>query len=124
MELATYITEGDLDGLGPGTYEGVTDAYLNKYDAAGNLVWIEQLGTSSLDQSLDVMVDGLSNVYITGFTGGDLDGPGSGMFSGGYSDAFLVKYHDPDVVPEPSTLTLAGIGLIGLFGRCRRRRRA
>ena len=38
-----------------------------------------------------VTVDSSNNIYVTGETGGGLDGR---TFSGGYRDIFLVKYHD------------------------------
>jgi hypothetical protein len=65
-----------------------SDAFLRKYDAAGNLLWTRQLGTDSLDEGTSISADGLGNVYISGGTGGSLGGP----ISGGGPDAFLSKY--------------------------------
>jgi len=85
-------TREDLDGGGPGAYAGgFGDAFLTKYDTAGNLLWIEQLGTSGVEGSSGVTVDSLGNVFISGSTGGDLDGGGPGTHSG-MLDAFLSKY--------------------------------
>ena len=42
------------------------DAFVSKYDATGNLLWTEQLGTASDDGSHGVSADGLGNVYISG----------------------------------------------------------
>ncbi len=82
------------DGLGNvyisgviGSLEATTDAFLSKYDASGNLLWTEQLGTSSHDVSNGVSSDGLGNVYISCYTEGNLDGPNAGG-----KDAFLSKY--------------------------------
>ena len=46
-----------------------------------------QFGTGNSDEASDVAVDGLGNVYVTGHTYGDLDGP-----SHGDADAFVRKY--------------------------------
>ena len=47
-----------------------SDAYVNKIDSSGNLVWGTYLGGSTADQSTAVAVDGAGNVYVTGTTGG------------------------------------------------------
>ncbi len=57
-------TRGDLNGINAG-YE---DAYVSKYDSDGNLLWIQQLGTTGKESCYDVTVDGLGNVYICGST--------------------------------------------------------
>ena len=50
--------------------------------------WTKQLGTSSGDVGHGVTTDSSDNIYVTGGTGGGLDGNTS---SGG-NDIFLVKY--------------------------------
>ena len=76
-------TGGSLDGPNA----GYADAFLTKYDNAGNLLWSRQIGTSSPDVSNSVVVDASGNAYISGYTGGSLGGPNAG-----YADAFLTKY--------------------------------
>ena len=49
----------------------------------------KQLGTTSRDIGIGVSTDSSDNIYVTGSTGGDLDGNTS---SGG-NDIFLVKYN-------------------------------
>ena len=53
--------------------------------------WTKQLGTSSGDYWNDVTTDSSDNIYVTGYTGGRLDG---NTTSGG-TDIFLVKYNSP-----------------------------
>lgn len=80
----TGSTTGDLNG----TNAGDSDAFITKYDANGNLHWTRQLGTVAQDNSQAISADGLGNVYISGYTHGDLDGPNAGAFS----DPFITKY--------------------------------
>ncbi|MCA9229641.1 MAG: SBBP repeat-containing protein [Planctomycetales bacterium] len=105
------FTRGDLGGTNAGDH----DAFVSKYDAAGTLLWTEQLGSTSVDESLGVSADGLGNVYISGITYGDLGGTNAGDF-----DAFIAKYSD-SVVPEPSTWIMT-LGLFGLLLHSRPRR--
>jgi len=83
-----YISGYTAGNLG-GPNAGATDAFISKFDAAGNLQWTQQLGTSAHDQSNGVSVDGLGNVYISGETDGSLGGPNSGG-----RDAFVAKFRD------------------------------
>jgi hypothetical protein len=79
------LTEGDLNG----TNEGEKDAFVAKYDDAGNLQWTRQFGTSAFEEILGVSADGLGNVYVTGETLGSL----AGLLSG-TTDGFVRKYDD------------------------------
>jgi len=77
------FTKGTLSGTNAGDW----DAFLTKYDPAGNLLWTEQLGTSNEELSRSVAVDTSGNAFISGRTKGSL----SGTNAGGY-DAYLSKY--------------------------------
>jgi hypothetical protein len=79
---------------------GDSDAFIAKYDAAGALQAIRQFGTAASDGCVDVHVDALDNVYVTGSTRGELGGPLIGR-----SDAFLARF-PASLVPEPATRTL------------------
>ncbi len=101
-------TDGDLGGPSAGGY----DAFLTKFDASGNELWRQQIGTSSSDYSYSVAVDAYGNAYISGETEGNLNGPNAGNW-----DAFLVKYE----VPEPASMSV--MMAAGLLMLRRRRRR-
>lgn len=77
-------TQGDLGGTHAG---GGLDAFVSKYDANGNLIWTRQIGSSSIDISNSIFADGMGNVFISGYTDGDLDGINAGSW-----DAFVSKY--------------------------------
>ncbi|MBN1435568.1 MAG: SBBP repeat-containing protein [Sedimentisphaerales bacterium] len=78
-------TSGEL--AGPGSALGSDDAFVSQYDTSGNLIWTQQLGTTSIDRIRGVHADGLGNVLVTGYTYGDLDGSNTGD-----SDAIICKY--------------------------------
>jgi hypothetical protein len=88
--LGNVYISGFTNGSLGGPYAGGDDAFVSKYDAAGNFQWSRQLGTSSfdgVDESYGVSADGLGNVYISGYTHGSLGGPNAGEY-----DAFVSKY--------------------------------
>ena len=55
---------------------------------AESVAWIRQPGTNNWDQSFGVTADHLGNVFVSGYTQGNLGGPNMGDF-----DAFLSKYN-------------------------------
>jgi hypothetical protein len=107
-----YISGRTFGSLG-GPNAGSSDAFVSKYDAAGNFQWTQQLGTSAIDFSYGVSADGLGNIYFSGYTQGSLGGPNAGG-----EDAFVVKIVD-SVVPEPNTLLLLCFGSLAVLWRRR-----
>ena len=83
----TGYTSGDLDG-NININWGETDIFLVKYNSSGTKQWTKQLGTSSFDYGQGVTTDSSDNIYVTGYTTGDLDG----NTKSGNQDIFLVKY--------------------------------
>jgi hypothetical protein len=72
------------------------DAFITKVSAAGALVYSTYLGGTAEDYSNAIVVDGLGNTYITGYTYSS-NFPGAlNQFTGGsgYSDGFIVKIDD------------------------------
>ncbi len=74
-----YVT-----GLTASFGAGIWDAYLLKFDAAGNLVWQRTWGGNSDDYGWDIAVDDTGLVYVTGETY---------SFGAGYNDLYLLKYN-------------------------------
>ena len=76
--LGNVYFSGYTNGSLGGPSAGNIDAFVSKYDAAGNFQWSRQLGTDDPDDSYGVSADGLGNVYISGRTNGSLGGPNAG----------------------------------------------
>lgn len=87
--FGVIYTIGSTTGNLGGSNAGGIDAYVSKYDSTGALLGSRQFGTSANDEARGVSADGLGNVYISGFTAGNLVGSNAGN-----NDAFVVKYND------------------------------
>jgi hypothetical protein len=85
---AIYVA-GSTDGTLPGQTPagGSNDAFVRKYDSAGNELWTRQFGTSGSDPANAIAADP-TGVYVAGSTTGSL----SGQTSGGEFDGFVRKY--------------------------------
>lgn len=62
-----------------GPFLGVMDAWLGRFDASGNQLWLRQMGTDRAD-NLSVMVDGRGGVVAVGGTQGSLAAPHAGQW--------------------------------------------
>ncbi|KKL57433.1 hypothetical protein LCGC14_2235450, partial [marine sediment metagenome] len=62
---------------------GGWDALLLKYDSSGNLLWNKTWGGSSIDNGGKIALDGLGNVFITGYTE---------SYGAGQRDVLLLKF--------------------------------
>lgn len=79
---------GDWSGMG-GTYYGNADAWVAQLDSTtGSLTWKRQLGTTEYDTTTGVTSDSNGNVYLTGYTNGNLGGT-----SAGGADAWVAQYN-------------------------------
>jgi len=86
--FVTGTAGGSLNG-----YEdtGETDIFLTKFDNDGRKMWTSQWwGTDQLESGYFVKVDTSGNIFVTGFTNGDLDGNGNA----GETDVFIAKLDD------------------------------
>lgn len=75
-------TSGNLGGF---TQLGYGDAFIWKYAATGEDLWIHQFGTVQGDQIEDIEVDPAGNIYLAGSTSGKFpgetqDGTGNNVF--------------------------------------------
>ena len=80
--VITYEAEETPDNPDPSN----ADALLTKLDSSGNLLWTQQIGSSSHEYSNAVALDSFDNVFIAGHTKGSYGEPNA------YDqDAFLIK---------------------------------
>lgn len=82
-----YVVGSTNVALSGQTSAGGTDAFIQRYDTAGNLLWTRQFGTSSYDDAVGVAAD-TTGVYLAGNTLSSLQG----QTSAGGPDAYLRKY--------------------------------
>ena len=76
------------------TSSGQWDAYIAKYDPAGNVLWAKKGGGSNHDHGLSVAVDLSGNSYITCYTQSTSVNFGGKTFtSSGQWDIFVAKYN-------------------------------
>ena len=66
---------------------GSEDIFLVKYDLSGNRLWSKELGTDTSDIAFAAAVGESGNIYIAGYTNGNLGGTNSGP-----PDLFLAKF--------------------------------
>jgi hypothetical protein len=87
-EVIAGQTYGNIDGS-PELNAGGAEVFLARYDAAGNLSWVHDLGSTAADDARSVDVSG-GSVVLSGSTYGTL--PGSAEPNAGGVDAFVAKY--------------------------------
>ncbi|KAA5534549.1 T9SS type A sorting domain-containing protein [Taibaiella lutea] len=75
---------------------GIRDAFLVKFNAAGNRVWATYYGGNAEDIGRNVATDDSGNVYLSGQTASTSNIASGGVqntYGGGVYDAFLVKFN-------------------------------
>jgi Ca2+-binding RTX toxin-like protein len=83
--IVTGTTSGSIGGQ---ANQGLSDVFVAKYDANGNLLWTRQLGGANSDSVTETILDVNGNIIISGSTTGAL----SGQTSNGSNDSFVAKY--------------------------------
>ena len=95
---------GDTVDFDPGagttnhTSNGFSDAFIQKFDPSGNLVWAKSFGGKSDDGGTSITVDALGNVYTTGFFRDTVDfdpGAGTTNLTSNWSSNVFVQKLDP-----------------------------
>lgn len=69
-------TFADLDGAGPEVFNGPDatkgDGFLMRFDRGGSRKWLRQFGTTSDDQFYGVATNRSNDVFVSGFTSGEM----------------------------------------------------
>jgi catechol 2,3-dioxygenase-like lactoylglutathione lyase family enzyme len=84
-----FVAGASHGSLG-GPNAGGADAWLARYDGAGDQLWIRQLGTSGHEHAFAIAQDGSGGVYLCGETQGALGAPKAGGLID--YDAWLARY--------------------------------
>jgi probable HAF family extracellular repeat protein len=126
-DLAFIDQNGVMTSLG--TLPGATYSYATAINDSGEVVGQTDLGAFLYDGTtminLNDYLAGSDFVSLYGASAINDNGQivGTGITIDGNEDAFLLTPTDlPNATPEPSTLLLFGIGLIGIARRLRRSR--
>jgi hypothetical protein len=80
LVYVTGLTSGELGGLNL----GAEDAFVAQFDSNGNLLDIDQFGTSGVDNAYGIDATFPDQIYVAGVTDGSLGGVNAGSY-----DAFL-----------------------------------
>ena len=89
---ATGYTNG---GLASNSNSGEDDVFLVKYNSSGTKQWTRQIGTLKGDIARAMAIDNSSNIYVVGYTEGELDGNANSGVAYAQDDAwdyFILKY--------------------------------
>jgi len=73
-EGITYLAANMEGGYDSFTSLGSKDVYVIKTDVENNVEWVKQLGTESTDKAYAMCVGNDGNVYLAGYTKGNIDG--------------------------------------------------
>lgn len=82
---------------------GLTDAFLMKIDAAGNVYWVKNGGGDEHDVAASVAVGNNEAIYITGDFYDQADFQGVSLQAMGSSDMFLVKFSEDGTIEWAKT---------------------
>lgn len=75
------------------TSNSVPEAYISKYDSAGNCSWAYRIQTRGTSAGNDIKVDGDGNIYLVGDFQSQATFGGTTINSKGTSDGFVAKYN-------------------------------
>ena len=74
---------------------GSTDAFIARYNTAGEYVWAENIPGSGPDESVTIATDSKNSIYIAGYIGGQTDfdpGAGTAVVNPSGFDIYMAKY--------------------------------
>jgi hypothetical protein len=112
----------DITGSSPNdtlTSRGQDDAFLAKYDSAGRLMWVEQVGGTGYDHGLHVALGPNSNFYMAGYFNdmahfGPLVG-GVDLTAVGVMDSFISVYSQAPTAVTVALATNPDVPQLGKF---------
>ncbi len=84
-----YITGSTLGNMDDQVNAGGNDIFLTKYSPAGERLWTRFAGTNRTDVANALAVDSADNIYIAGYSRGDLNGETNNNFT---KDVAVIKY--------------------------------
>jgi hypothetical protein len=84
-----YVAGTTSGSLGGFTNAGATDMFISEFDSNGNQLWIQQAGSTAIDEAWGIAIDSSGNVNVVGSTYGSIV---SGTTNAGGSDIFAVQY--------------------------------
>jgi hypothetical protein len=84
-----YVLGSATGDFGNQVNQGTQDAYLTKYDSAGNVLWTRMLGSDGSATGTGLALDPQGGVVITGTTTGDLS---TTSVADGNNDSFVARY--------------------------------
>lgn len=84
-----YVVGNATGDFGNQLNQGAQDAYLTKYDSAGNVLWTRMLGSTGTANGYGLSLDPTGGVVIAGSTTGQIQ---SGSVTNGNTDTFVAKY--------------------------------
>jgi hypothetical protein len=87
---AGYFTGAALFGGAGLTSVGLSDAFVTKYDSAGNLLWVKQVGGTNSVHGLSIGADSSGNGFLAGYSAATNVG-GITVTNRGSADAFIVR---------------------------------
>jgi hypothetical protein len=86
--LGNVYVAGGINRHRYGNSQLTAKIFIQKYDIDANLSWSRSFDTGTIDEARDVVVDGLGNVFVTGWTLGNLAG-----MNAGEEDVFVSKFN-------------------------------
>ncbi len=96
MSDGTYLCAGYTNSSNTGTLSGLTsfglsDGWIVKLDATGNVVWQQNYGGSNTDNFLGLKNSEDANIYVVGKSNSSADGTFTGITSNGNYDGWALK---------------------------------
>ena len=84
-----YVLGNATGDFGNQVNQGQQDAYLTKYDSAGNVLWTRMLGSAGTANGTGLALNPAGGVVVTGSTTADLS---TTAVANGNTDTFVAKY--------------------------------